>query len=314
MADLDFADEPVFVPIFRAEWVTYPAFDEDFSFEIPTPFQGVFEGNGHVISNITITGSTLPLPNDLVDASYAVGLFSSTSGATIQNLGLKNCMIDAAQPEQAGGIIGSAADGTTLRNCYVTGAVRSAASAGGLVGEANALAMIDCYSLADVHAAQAAGGLVGDASKSTVRSSYSAGNIEAADSVGGLIGSSRASAAPVAHSYYRKDTAPAAVGGQNDSAFPNVKVLTPDEMRAQASFAGFAFGSHGAWVMPTSGGCPLLKNVPDPTSAEPGGGDPTPENPPPQVEKPTPEPWWRSLPSFVQWLLRIFCFGWIWMQ
>jgi len=37
-----------------------------------------------------------------------------------------------------------------------------------------------------------------------------------------------------------------------------------------------------------------------------GPDDPGPDDPV--------DPWWLKLPAFVQWLLRIFAFGWIWMK
>ena len=36
--------------------------------------------------------------------------------------------------------------------------------------------------------------------------------------------------------------------------------------------------------------------------------------PDPPVPEPPPAPWWQSLPSWLQWVLRWFFFGWIWME
>jgi hypothetical protein len=73
-----------------------------------TPFTGIFDGNGHTISNLTITAST---------QDY-VGLFGYVgSGGRIRNLGVEN--VNIAGSTSVGGLVGWN-DGT-LTACYATG-------------------------------------------------------------------------------------------------------------------------------------------------------------------------------------------------
>jgi hypothetical protein len=75
-------------------------------------FTGIFDGDGHIIRNLTYT-TTL--------ATSCVGLFGYTYSATIKNLGLENVYISSA-----GSIIGGLVGGNagTITNCYCTGSVR----------------------------------------------------------------------------------------------------------------------------------------------------------------------------------------------
>ncbi len=80
-------------------------------------FKGSFDGQGHVIKNIKITGT----PN-----YEAVGLFcyvgnDSSNGTTIKNLGIENMTIsvDGGTVAYAGGLAGYVHAYTTIENCYV---------------------------------------------------------------------------------------------------------------------------------------------------------------------------------------------------
>lgn len=92
-------------------------------------FTGTFDGNFHTISGIQVSGGT-----------YG-GLFGLTSGATIQNVGVKDGSVTAVH---AGGIVGKAVS-TTLTDVYNAGVDITAIdndtdysefSAGGIVGYA----------------------------------------------------------------------------------------------------------------------------------------------------------------------------------
>ncbi|MCL2140198.1 MAG: hypothetical protein FWH42_00745 [Dehalococcoidia bacterium] len=133
-------------------------------------FTGTFDGQGFVISDMTITGS---------DYQY-VGLFGFVDNATIKNVGMENTNITAVINKNnphgacAGGIAGFAI-GSTIANCYNTGDVTANtsggawASAGGIVGTAytNSITITNCYNTGDVTANAPvdsnayAGGIVG---------------------------------------------------------------------------------------------------------------------------------------------------------
>jgi hypothetical protein len=87
-----------------------------------TKFSGIFDGNGHAISNMNINAST----HDYI------GLFGYvTSPSQICNLGVVG--VNVAGRSYVGGLIGCKV-GASLTNCYTTGSVSGNSSVGGLVG------------------------------------------------------------------------------------------------------------------------------------------------------------------------------------
>ena len=151
-------------------------------------FAGTFDGNGHVIKNLTI---------DNASVSYQ-GLFGRTAKkSVIKNLGI-----------EGGSISGNGAVGvlvgmsySTISNCYTTGDVVAAAgSAGGLVGDMYEGSINNCYATGDVNAiGSAVGGLVGSSyTNCPTKSCYATGTVSGDSQVGGLIGHTYSS---ISHSY-----------------------------------------------------------------------------------------------------------------
>ena len=117
-----------------------------------TAFTGVLDGNGHMISHLTIVGGS-----DL-------GLFGCLSGE-IKNLGAVDVNITGSEGP-VGGIVGSTSGSMT--NCYSTGVVRGGSCVGGLVGSNGSYSysvrsgsVTQCYSTAAVSGWDWVGGLVG---------------------------------------------------------------------------------------------------------------------------------------------------------
>jgi len=119
-------------------------------------FHGTFDGNGKVISNLTITDG------------QRRGLFGMIEGATIRNLGIENANITGTST--VGVIIGATFGNHTIENCYTTGTVSGLEPVGGIVGSFSGNAgssggtMRNCYSTATVSASGGngmVGGLVG---------------------------------------------------------------------------------------------------------------------------------------------------------
>ena len=105
------------------------------------PFAGIFDGNGHVISNLNGTN----------------GLFAATSSAQIQNVGIRNGSISASFDNQSwgqlGGITGEAGNGTTISNCYYQGSIESnACVVGGIAGRCGRtdVTIEDCWMKGDI--------------------------------------------------------------------------------------------------------------------------------------------------------------------
>lgn len=89
-------------------------------------FQGTFDGNGHTISNLSVTSTT----------GYA-GLFGNVSGVAIHDLKLNNVQIQTTD-RYAGGLVGYAKDSNIynvdITNATIVGTNNSADYLGGVVG------------------------------------------------------------------------------------------------------------------------------------------------------------------------------------
>jgi len=149
----------------------------------PTPFTGVFDGNGHTISHLTITGKDY------------LGLFGRLgSGAEVTHLGVVEVNITGSG-YSVGGLVGVNEYGT-VSQCHSTGTVTGNDVVGGLVG-ANGIWYGDegvssgdvsnCYSTAHVSGISDVGGLVGE-NYGPVTDCYSTGVVSGDGYVGGLVG------------------------------------------------------------------------------------------------------------------------------
>ncbi|MHC4499451.1 MAG: GLUG motif-containing protein, partial [Planctomycetota bacterium] len=146
------------------------------------PFTGVFDGNGHTISNFTYTSTE----------GYHVGLFgyvgNSGAKAKIKDLGLIDPNVDVATGERLGSLVGRL-DYGTITNCYVQGgSVSGNYQVGGLVGCNDMSTISNCYSTTSVSGEWFVGGLVGHNLHGTISNCYSTGSVEGYSYVGGLVG------------------------------------------------------------------------------------------------------------------------------
>ncbi|MCY3569670.1 MAG: fibronectin type III domain-containing protein, partial [Chloroflexi bacterium] len=163
VADLDFAD---------STWATGTGWDPIGT--EASPFSGLLEGNGHVISNLFI--------NRTDASSHFSGLFGVLgTSSVVRRLGLENVDITAAGNE-TGAIAGQGVAGEIF-GVYVTGSVTGTNNVGGLVGSVSPTSTLDIiasYSLASVTGTRDVGGLVGiyrGASGAAVTASYAMGSV-----------------------------------------------------------------------------------------------------------------------------------------
>jgi len=124
-------------------------------------FQGTFNGNGKVISNLKIdrVGNSTGNP---------IGLFGFIRGGTVRNLGLENA--DVKGGFNVGGIVGyiereggvhSPREGR-ITNSFVAGVISGVNSVGGIAGFVEQASVLNCYSTAAVSSTGGvAGGIVG---------------------------------------------------------------------------------------------------------------------------------------------------------
>ncbi len=140
-------------------------------------FNGSYDGQNYIIDNLYISRS---------GTNYQ-GLFGLTgSGATIQNLGLKNENLTGNY--YTGGLVGW--NGGTISKCYVSADIYAATYGGGLAGH-NVGNIQTSYSTGSLRGGNRLGGLVGVQSGGVISNSYTSTAVTSAvsqDLYGGLVG------------------------------------------------------------------------------------------------------------------------------
>ena len=175
---------------------------------VTNPFSGVFDGNGHTISNFKYTSTGV----------NAVALFGNVSGASakVMNLTLLTPDVQAGVGDYVGVLVGVLEAGTitdcqvergnvsgrlyvgglvgsdegTVMKCCSSGSVGGDWYVGGLVGGVGDGKVSQCYSTATVSGNKCVGGLVGWTAEETsvVTNSYATGTVQAGTYGGGLVG------------------------------------------------------------------------------------------------------------------------------
>ena len=152
-----------------------------------TSFSATFNGNGFTIQNLYINRPNLKL-----------GFFASTSSdASISNLGLTNIWVSSGGTEgYAGGMVGYSEGTVTLS--YASGSVSgngNNSNTGGLVGNQYGGSISNSYASCSVSwngNYNSAGGLVGQVLMATIRNSYARGSVSLIgidnNNAGGLVG------------------------------------------------------------------------------------------------------------------------------
>jgi hypothetical protein len=146
------------------------------------PYYGIFDGQGHTISNLYINRPS----------EYYVGLFGLIEqGGVVKNLGLGNVSINGAG--LTGAVVGKLMG--TLENSFATGSVTALDECtGGLVGTHYiedellvTLTILNSYSEVAVYGGRGVGGVVG-CNTGDIINSYSTGSVTGTSLVGGILG------------------------------------------------------------------------------------------------------------------------------
>lgn len=154
-----------------------------------TSFRGVYDGDNNVIKGLLINQPK---------AIYQ-GLFGRANQATITNVIIENCDITAKK--YVGGICGYASE-TTISNCKVSGAIKTADGVdgmyhGGIAGSIYDKPISSCVNTASVKGnnskSQYYGGIVGEGSWTIITDCFNAGIVEGTLYVGSIVGSNGAS-------------------------------------------------------------------------------------------------------------------------
>ena len=146
------------------------------------PFTGVFDGNGHTISNFNYTAGLA-----IVEG---IGLFRYVAGTDmeIRDLGLIDPNVVAVAGKSVGSLVGIMEYGA-ITNCYVqNGHVSGNIRVGGLLGRILACVITDCHVEAGVSGFERIGGLVGENYAGVVKNCSSASDVFAVSKSGGLVG------------------------------------------------------------------------------------------------------------------------------
>ena|GEM_PF-993969 len=252
------------------------------------PFTGIFKGNGHKITGLSINSS----------ASY-IGLFGYINRGSVINLGVEIDVINGDNGSYNTGGIAGVVDGGTITNCYIAGGIWATSESGGIAGNVYGGGTItNCYSNASISSTGYAGGIAGAVADGTITNCYSTGYISSYCS-GGIAGSlsggtitNCAAINPILQALYsgyagriagsfsgvvtiRNNFAlntMTATGAVFDVRYINYGVdKTDGELRAQSTYSaapagdggnglGWAFGNDDAnpWKMPAGGGYPIL--------------------------------------------------------
>lgn len=213
-------------------------------------FKGVFDGQGHTISNLVIEGTT--------NADDAVGLFPAIDGAdaVVKNLVVTDITINAPNNEQAA-VVGVVTNGATVSNITVTsGSISAKEGAAGIVGRVIANGTVTgCSNAATITSAGTnAGGIVGAAyyttqgTTMTISNCSNNGNVSGqSQAIGGIVGLSAANITGCTNKgiITGADTATGGIVGQQNCAGSIVNCTNNGQVKG-----GSGYGSGGivGWV------------------------------------------------------------------
>ena len=138
-------------------------------------FKGNFNGNEHIISNLTINTS-----------EDRVGLFGISMG-NIDSLGLENC--DITGQDYVGGLV--AVGGGNISGCYVNGSITGNEFVGGIASIGENLVIDKSFVKGQISGNVGVGGLLGASYFSVIiNDSYTEVEVTGDSDIGGLLGTS----------------------------------------------------------------------------------------------------------------------------
>lgn len=187
-------------------------------------YEGTFDGNGHTISGLNVTGNF----------KYA-GLFGAVKDGTIKNLTVAGNVSPSNIQHIVGSIVGYASNAAIencSNHCSVTG--HTADIVGGIAGfNVDDAKIIDCYNVGTICSAEfveVGGGIVGH-NTGTISNCYNVGTVSIPNStsVGEIVGNNYGT---VENCYYLAGTNLNAVGQNNSNGN-----ITKTESKTAANFA-----------------------------------------------------------------------------
>ena len=188
---------------------------------------GCFDGNGHLISNLTINQPT----------KTWIGFFGSVGpGGQVKNLGVTNVCITGYY--YVGGLV--AMNSGAVTSCYASGSVAGTGFyIGGLVG-GNDGVLASCYFTGLMSGSGDIAGLVGANFSGTISYCYANGSFNGSSGIGGLVGDNYYGT-PISSCFWNIETT-----GQSGSS--GGKGLTTSQMKTLSIFQNAGWGNKG-WVI-----------------------------------------------------------------
>lgn len=152
-------------------------------------FKGIFDGNGHTISNLTGSSGLFKYVNgdqkSVIDPNN--GATTTATYGVVKNVILQNVNITTSATS-TGGLIGQNTAGYVY-NCFTSGNISAGQWAGGLVGYNLNGAIEQSTSNANINKAlNCTGAFIGHDTNGVVQHCISTGKVNATSSVGGFIG------------------------------------------------------------------------------------------------------------------------------
>ena len=187
MSDFELVVSDIIDPSIEQHFVLETDLDlsgKTFSYYVLPGLNGVFNGNGHTISNITIEEGLVSAP---IGFFGTVGNFYNRS--EVSNLCLNNLSISGGEyVSQAGGLCGINYWGIII-NCSVSGNITGGSEMGLLIGCNNDGNVYKCSTSGTITGTEQVGGLVGtNIDGSGIIESYSTASVTGNYTLGGLVG------------------------------------------------------------------------------------------------------------------------------
>ena len=198
-------------------------------------FSGVFDGNGHTISNFTYSSTDVTFVGLFGDAHVPGG---QPAYVMIKDLGLIDPNVSSGF-SYVGALAGSVGGGGIVSGCYVQGgSVSGDDNVGGLLGYVSGT-VSNCFSSLSVQGNVGVGGLVGYNNGGLITNCYSSGSVQG-NFIGGLVGGD--SGGSYNKCFWDSDIN-SDVNGIGNVIDPNVIGKTTAQMQMESTFtdAGWDF-------------------------------------------------------------------------
>ncbi len=231
-------------------------------------FNGLFEGSGHKLTNVQISGGgPLGLFNYLGEDGEVcnLGIEGGSVSGTMRSIGgfvginegsISNCYFagDIGGARQVGGLIGYNSYGS-MSSSYFSGLVSASEQyAGGLIGQ-NRGPVSNCYAIGQVSGNRDVGGLIGYNYYSSLSNCYSAVDVNGIQDVGGLIGYNYW--ASVANCFWDTQIQTHGVadrfGRKSGGDVTNVVGLPTSDMQTESVFVSAGWGFVDIWDLGCEG-------------------------------------------------------------